>query len=277
MLGPFVLPMDRLNELRAFSNLFDPTDPFPLAVLLPGADSADPFTREIPLQLANCRMFSDRHPTTRVDAFETKLPKDVLTSDRAGRIFEATAESLTFAGFGHARLFVELDAGPTLETQAPAVFEALSELDDQDAIAAKLRCGGVSQDDFPSSGKVAAFIRAAVRFEQPFKLTAGLHHPVRRRDDDIGVVMHGYLNLLFATVLALEHELDAAAIRQIVEEEDPAAFVFEDDTIRWKDLEADIDRLRAAREGVVLSIGSCSFDEPRADLVSLGWLLTSSD
>lgn len=277
MLGPFVIPMDRLNELRAFSNLFDPTDPFPLDVLLPGADSADPFTREVPLQLANCRMFSDRHPTTRVVAFETKLPRDVLTPGQAERIFEATAESLSFAGFGNARLFVELESGPTLATQAPAVFEALSRLDAEDTVAAKLRCGGMKPDDFPPSDKVAAFIGAAAKFEQPFKLTAGLHHPVRHRDKDIGAMMHGFLNLLFATVLALEHDLDVTQIQEIIEEEEADAFVFEETAIRWRDLAADIDHLGSARNDVVLSIGSCSFDEPRSDLVDLGWLLQPGD
>jgi len=277
MLGPFVIPMDRLNELRAFSNLFDPTNPFPLGVLLPRADSADSFTREVPLQLANCRMFSDRHPTTQVVAFETKLPRDVLTPGQAERIFEATAESLSFAGFGTARLFVELEAGPTLATQAPAVFEALSRLGAEDVMAAKLRCGGMNPEEFPSVFKVAAFIRAAAQFKQPFKLTAGLHHPVRHRDVDIGAMMHGFLNLLFATVLALEHDLDETRIQEIVEEEDADAFVFEQDTIRWHDLQADIDDLRTARKDVVLSIGSCSFDEPRSDLVDLGWLIQSGD
>ena len=132
-------------------------------------------------------------------------------------------------------------------------------------------------EDFPSPDKVAAFIRAAVKFEQPFKLTAGLHHPVRHRDEDVGATMHGFLNLLFATVLALEHELDESRIQEIVEDEDAGAFVFEEDGIRWHDLDADIDQLRMARSDVVLSIGSCSFDEPREDLVDLGWLLQSGE
>ena len=276
MLGPFVIPMSRLSELRAFSNLFDPTDPFALDVLLPGADSADTFAREIPLQLANCRMFSDRHPTTRVDAFETKLPRDVLTADRAERIFESVSEALDFAGFGHARLFVELDAGPTFQTQTPAVFEALDALNGGDSVAAKLRCGGPTASDFPSSDKVAAFIHSATVHGQPFKLTAGLHHPVRHTDDATGAMMHGFLNLTFATVLALEHDLDASRVQQIVEEEDEDAFVFDGNVIRWDDLEADVERIRTARQDVALSIGSCSFDEPRGDLVELGWLSPSA-
>lgn len=273
MLGPFVVPMDRLNELRAFSNLFDPTDPFALDVLLPGADSADTFTREIPLQLANCRMFSDRHPTTRVDAFETKLPRDILTVSQAERIFESVGDALEFAGFGHARLFVEIHRGPTFETQVPAVFEALSELGDPNVVAAKLRCGGVQADDVPPPEKVAAFIRSAARFRQPFKLTAGLHHPIRHLDEDTGAKMHGFLNLLFATVLAVEHDLDESRILSIVEDEDPDAFIFEKEAIRWNDLEAGIDMLRSVRNTVAHSIGSCSFDEPREDLAALGWLL----
>ncbi|NNF04610.1 MAG: hypothetical protein HKN17_09090 [Rhodothermales bacterium] len=271
MLGPFVVPMDRLSELRAFSNLFDPADPFALDILLPGASSADTFAREIPLQLANCRMFSDRHPTTGVVAFETRLPKDVLTADRARRIFESVSDALEFAGFGHTRLFFELDRGPTFQTQTPAVFDALADLG-SDRLAAKLRCGGTSADDFPPPEQVASFIRAGASTGQPFKLTAGLHHPVRHHDDETGAMMHGFLNLMFAAVLAAAHDLDETRIVEIVSEEDADAFMFEDAVIRWGHLDADLDRLRATRRDVALSIGSCSFDEPREDMVDLGWL-----
>ena len=66
--------------------------------------------------------------------------------------------------------------------------------------------------------------------------------------------------------------LDAEALRPILEDEDPAHFHFEDAGLSWRDLRATTDEVAAARKRAVTSFGSCSFDEPREDLRTLGLL-----
>jgi hypothetical protein len=124
---------------------------------------------------------------------------------------------------------------------------------------AKFRTGGLTADAYPSEAELAAAIRAAVEAGVPFKCTAGLHHAVRHTGED-GCEHHGFLNLLLATHAALQGgdvaavlaERDggllAAALRALPEDE--------------------IVRTRRA----FCSFGTCSVDEPIADLVELGLL-----
>jgi hypothetical protein len=132
-------------------------------------------------------------------------------------------------------------------------------------VGAKIRCGGVTADAFPADDVVAAFISGCVRLGLPFKATAGLHHPFRTRDDSIGVLQHGFVNLLAATALP---DADTLAI---VGEDDASAFALEADGLRWRDRVAGVEELARARS-LFTAYGSCSFDEPVADLVACGVL-----
>jgi hypothetical protein len=128
----------------------------------------------------------------------------------------------------------------------------------QRGLGAKLRCGGVEPSAFPSVEEVAAFIYEAVAAGAPFKATAGLHHPVRHFNTEAGVMMHGFLNILIAAAKA--DKVDRAGLEAIVSEQDPVAL--------WV---TDEDLVRRGRARFV-SYGSCSFDEPVADLRALGLL-----
>ena len=57
----------------------------------------------------------------------------------------------------------------------------------------------------------------------------------------------------------------------VVGDGDPTAFAFTDEGLRWREFEASLDEIVAARR-LVQSFGSCSFDEPRDGLRALGWM-----
>ena len=80
--------------------------------------------------------------------------------------------------------------------------------------------------------------------------------------------MHGFLNLLAAAALAPRSDLDA--LLRIVAEEDARAFAFDEATFAWRDRRVNLDYLRSTRACAFAGYGSCSFDEPIADLTALG-------
>ncbi|MBV8343509.1 MAG: hypothetical protein JO190_00775 [Candidatus Eremiobacteraeota bacterium] len=135
---------------------------------------------------------------------------------------------------------------------------------------AKLRCGGVTSDAFPTVDEVTDFIAAANRAGVRFKATAGLHHPVRHLDGATGISMHGFLNLLAASALA--PRVDTETLRRIVAEEDARAFRFDDASFAWRDERVTADELARMRRVAFVAYGSCSFSEPVADLSALGLL-----
>jgi hypothetical protein len=103
----------------------------------------------------------------------------------------------------------------------------------------------------------------------PLKATAGLHHPLPRLDSN-GQRQHGFLNLFAAGVLAHARQPGEPRLREILDEDNVSRFVFDENGFAWNDVRASAEEVAAARERLVLSFGSCSFDEPREDLRILG-------
>ena len=138
-------------------------------------------------------------------------------------------------------------------------------------LAAKIRTGGLTPEAIPHLDLVATFIRVCAMHAVPFKATAGLHHPVRcmraltYEPDSPRATMHGFINVFMAA--AFPHDAE-----RILVEEDPKAFRFEDDAAWWRGQAVMTEHLEAVRREFAISFGSCSFEEPIADLQELGWL-----
>jgi len=156
------------------------------------------------------------------------------------------------------------------------IYVEVSELDLLDDVAAyglraKIRTGGVTPAAIPPAAYIANFIRRCAQRSLPFKATAGLHHPVRCVKPltyDAGAprgTMHGFINVFLAAALLPQAE-------SILTEDDPHAFTFEDDAAAWRGHAVRTEDLARLRGEFAISFGSCSFDEPIADLKELGWL-----
>ena len=143
---------------------------------------------------------------------------------------------------------------------------------------AKIRTGGVTSDAFPKTQDIISFVQACVAANVPFKATAGLHHPVRcyrpltyAADSPQGT-MHGFLNLFLMTGFAREG-FRKNLLEEVMEEEFAEVFRFEDQAAVWRDeFRLSTTQLETLRIFGIQSFGSCSFDEPVADLQKLGIL-----
>ena len=142
---------------------------------------------------------------------------------------------------------------------------------------AKVRTGGLMPEAIPESEALADFLCQAAARRLPFKATAGLHHPIRSLHpltyaaDSPIAVMHGFLNVFAAAAFAW-HGADRETVLAVVNEEDACAFEFHDDELGWRDLRLSTAQVRTARRHFAHSFGSCSFEEPVADLRELGFL-----
>lgn len=136
---------------------------------------------------------------------------------------------------------------------------------------AKIRTGGITQDAFPHAEQIARFIQRCREKGVTFKATAGLHHPLRcvkpltYEADAPSGTMHGFLNVFIAALFP-EDALE------ILLEGDPHAFAFDEGALTWRDRRATVAEIETMRRDVAVSFGSCSFEEPVADLRELGLL-----
>jgi hypothetical protein len=167
----------------------------------------------------------------RVSAIETK--PGIRSADLDGRAQEVYVE---------------------VPTDDELLAEKLAELS-ASGLRAKVRCGGAR---VPSVAELAVFIRRCRELRLPFKVTAGLHHPVR------GVAEHGFLNVVAAALFGQEEEALA--------HEDPASFGLTADGFSWRDSSASPVGVTRLRAEVFAGIGSCSAQEPADELRALGFL-----
>ena len=158
-------------------------------------------------------------------------------------------------GSGDHDVYVEVPR----DERADAVLDHLA----RHGLRAKFRTGGTSAAQFPDVDELAQTIDAAIRRDVPFKLTAGLHRAVRHADDVLGVVQHGFLNVVLATHTLLTGGVVVDAKHHLAER-DPRKVA---DLIASLTI-AEVVELRRW----FLSFGTCSIREALDDLVGLGLL-----
>ncbi len=265
MLGRFITPASRLPELR---EAFRDTGPLELSFIIDAGNDPRTWLAAVQAAFANLRDIRAEQNRLRIEVLETSLPPLATQRETYDASIGQFAAAAKQAGLADLPIFVELPRDARWTNQLQGALFALS----RHGMGAKLRCGGPTPETFPSTEDVVRFICTAVQEHQvPLKATAGLHHPVRHFDENIGTTMHGFLNVLAAAAFA-RSGLDSGGIQRIVACENPAAFRFDENGL-WFDRErVGVEDLKQTRERAFISYGSCSFDEPTTDLQALGLL-----
>ena len=271
MLSRFICPASRLEGLRDYTDLFEPGRPFPVSVLGTGGSDAETFLRALRADLGAVVICEAHHDgRVRADLYEVRCP-DVVAEAGADsvaetllRVNEALAESDASLDLFYLEAAFVGDWRETVRGTITAL--ARHDANGGPRFGFKVRCGGVTPDAFPTPEQVAFVLATCRDARVPFKATAGLHHPVRHYDRQIEAMMHGFLNVFGAGVLAHALDLSEAALRQVLRTESIKAFVFDEAGFAFQDLRISAEQVARAREEFATSYGSCSFDEPREDL-----------
>jgi hypothetical protein len=290
MLGRFIIPAARLVEAAALlpapaAAADEP--PWSFAVLGRGGATVADFEAALTTDLEEMAAFRRQQGRAAIlDAFEVRLPAAAQPDLADLQEVMARAAGMLAATERPPALFFEAPVSPDdadgRQQGVAAVIRALARHNETLAGAGnvspagfKLRCGGVTAAAFPTVAQVAFALVTCRDAGVPLKATAGLHHPLPRFDESVQATMHGFLNLFGAGILAHVHRLDQVAVESILADEEAAHFRFEPGAFTYQSagrhLAATVPEIRHARQAL-LSYGSCSFDEPRADLRALGWL-----
>lgn len=272
MLARFIVPAARLAEFEAAAT--------PFWTEHSGGD--DENRREwrvsalvgenIEADIAAIRAFNTAHADAnraQIDAIECKLN----TPEDAHRIARLIPSPIT------AYLeFSDLSAGV-----CPQFLDAITKAgaNSGGSIRAKIRTGGVKAQMIPAADDVLRFIAACAERKLAFKATAGLHHavpgsyPLTYEPDAACGNMHGFLGLFLAAG-ALWNGADLAQAKAIFHNRDTTSLLFTHAGITWDGgslaVNLTTDQIADFRQNFAIAFGSCSFDEPVADLRGLGWL-----
>lgn len=206
---------------------------------------------------------AEMSPAATVSAVEARMsavaPGDPSTA--VSRVVDAAA---TLGD--DTQTYLEIPLGQDAE---PAVAAIAAVRAGDARLYAKIRCGGVVPDAVPSVETLAHVLELLAAHAVPFKATAGLHHPVRTHDADLGVDVHGFVNLAVADDMA-RSGASQGDIVEALSERDPSAFRFGAASLTWGDHVLSARSLQVARSEGLHGFGSCSIAEPVADLVAIG-------
>lgn len=271
MLGRFVCPAARLNELTKAGQMLMPGtyatsgypemagdgEPWRISAIVPH-DSATPLDES----LEHIRAFNHRHEDQAqglaiVDAIETPL-KAVADADM---LLDAVPEQLAIA--------MEVPVAQNADIRG--FIAALAGT----GAAAKIRCGGVTPEAMLPAQPIIAFMQACRTAGVPFKCTAGLHHALpgqyRLTYDDTPPMgeMQGFVNTFIAAILIGARAIDEKAALELMADANGKNFVLSDQHIGWKTHTVPVATAVEQRARFALSYGSCSFEEPTAELAAL--------
>lgn len=275
MLSNFIIPAKRLDDLSGLLQNSE-ADPFPCSILGNSGDTPDIFLVNMKTDLDNWKKFLDTNEKATGKVYEVKLPDEVILSHDSNEVAK----------------FIELvsdDIGETIGNEVTLFFEGILKDDwkknvnnvlegikthnlNYNNTGYKLRTGGVEANAFPSPEQVAYVIHQCLTHQIPMKCTAGLHHPVRHFNDEVNTKMHGFLNIFGAGAIAVRHNISEHEIVKMLNQEDPGAFQFTEDSFKWDNYEVSNDDIKQSRESLLISYGSCSFTEPIEDLQNLNLL-----
>ena len=256
MLGRLILPVERLDEFEQVAlqalrqSAADETGPWQLSVIAAPAGS-----EELEADLVRIAAFNQKHED---DEAGLAVIETIELGGESVQVIESALDQITGDLFPCFEIAIDDDPR--------SLIAALADGD----CAAKVRLGGPNPEAVPSTANLARFIHAAATTNVPFKATAGLHHPLRRRAEALGADEHGFLNVFTAACLAQTDLLSEADIAALLEERSLDAFRIGEDVMQWRKHRLGDDSIEDVREEFALSFGSCSFDEPRQRLRELG-------
>jgi hypothetical protein len=167
-------------------------------------------------------------------------------------------------GLGDLRSLAEQDKDLQVYAEVPLSWGLLGALDTVTEcraaglrLAPKFRVGGLAAELFPTPVELAAVICACRDRELPFRLAAGLRHAIRHTDPETGFTHHGFLNVLAASIIAVEGA-EVAEVAEVLAATHPLPLV---------------EPCRARRDDarpLFVGFGAASVVEPLTELIRLG-------
>jgi hypothetical protein len=285
MLGRFIIPATRLQELGHFGSLLSEFPPVAFSVLGRGGNTEKEFLRNLGEDLIAIESFREGFSSwVVVGSLEVKLPDEMCRPEdyeALCSLLQRAVERTKADGSPGLSVFYEMALGPSWRAALHTVHAALQYVArvaksqpcgpvPKGSVAGfKVRCGGQEAPSFPSTEQVAGVIASCQKHGIAFKATAGLHHPFRHYSDDVRAHMHGFVNVFAAAALVTANDLEEDTVRELLEDENPQDFLFEDTHLSWGNYRASISEIERSRLQLATSFGSCSFDEPCEDLRAL--------
>ena len=277
-LSRFICPAGKLPELENI--LKDKSEIYTdisISVLSSSGDNLEKFTENFKEDLKSWKDFHKNFKDfVKTNSLEVRIPDDIIISHDheklseilnyiSGEIFNTLGQNVF--------IFCECLISKDWNEDFKFLINGISDHNlTENNSGFKLRTGGVTANAFPDSEIIAFAIKENLDRAVPMKCTAGLHHPFRHFDNEIGTMMHGFVNVFGAGIIAMRHNISHSELLKILNDENPENFIFTDEYFSWDKYKISVEDTELARNKFMISFGSCSFDDPVNDLKALNLL-----
>ena len=284
MLGKFVSPFSRLDELTGLVSenpLVTKSNPLHIAVMGSLSQDVLHFEKNFPRDIQDMSKFLRNNAGyVTIDSYEVKLPLDLInfreTSDFLDTL-DLIQRDMNKTISKDTRIFYEIELkSKNWMDNVDSIVAGISicnqfyiEEEKSPKIGFKLRTGGITPDMIPTAFQVAYVIKKCIENKIPFKATAGLHLAIKHFDEKIKSKVYGFLNIFGAGIIYYYYQMPPEDLTMIIEDEHISDFSFTADSFAYQDLKVSSEEVKFVRENFMLSMGSCSFDEPLQELIDL--------
>lgn len=277
-LSRFICPAGKLPELEIIlKDKPEMNNDISISVLSSGGVNLENFRENFKEDLMTWKDFHKKFKdSVKTNSLEVRIPDDLIKSHNheklseilnfiSGKIFNTLGQNVF--------IFCECLISENWEEDFIYLINGISDHNlTENNSGFKLRTGGVTANAFPDSEIIAYAIKECLDRAVPMKCTAGLHHPFRHFDNEIGVMMHGFVNVFGAGIIAMRHNISHSELLKILNDENPENFIFTDEYFSWDKYKINVEDIELARNKLMISFGSCSFDDPVNDLKALNLL-----
>ena len=261
-LNTFILSLDQAMKAQELILQQDGKQQIPLSITIPKVEEADFSSKMKAVTNQLLELKATLVGRASIIAIEIPIPSTDIT------VLQAIAQLLQQLDI---RVYCEIPIlGRSLEEvdqDVAAIKQANEQLNI--ALSLKFRTGGVTKDLFPTSKELANALMSGAKQQLPIKFTAGLHHPIRMYRREVEDRMFGFVNVIFATLVAYCQKANLHTVSAILSEEDATAFAITPEKIEWQFITVDELEVIKLREQFDMCFGSCSFDEPTTEFKQL--------
>lgn len=271
MISSLVLPVNQLDNLIVtLIDLGEADAFFPISFVASRAESEKDFFDTLNTDIKRIKEFFELHPSFSVKAFEIALPTSICHSGNTGDLSLFVKDTASILIEAKLNPFIEVAAGENWISAMHTTVSAISELNEgsSDKASFKIRCGGIKPQMMPPSENIAHTILYCKEKNISLKATAGLHHPIKHFNDELGGIMHGFINVFGSAILTKVNDISFETLVKMLNDESENSFIFSGNTLSWKNFSVNSEEIKNYRS-FITSYGSCSFDEPIEDLQTL--------
>ncbi len=276
-LGKFILPINKINETISIlnkQNIFSTLEnKAQLSIILSNCKSLSEYKNCAQNDLISIKnLINQIGNTINICSFEILPPIDIFNSGNTDLLknFLIYSSEVLFEFKDKTDFYCELPLSEKLNDYLTTI-KIHNENINLLKISVKLRTGGVTQQQIPSSKDIAEAIFLCAKHKIPLKATAGLHVPVPNENLQVGAKLHGFLNifscmlLCYNQILIDKNIINIEEIKKIISSYSYKDFKFSETGLQIgenKDRFISNQSMTALRKNYIKSFGTCSFLEP---------------